>query len=309
MRKSFKIIFFFLFLSFSNILFAEISSNIIVKVENKIITNFQLKNKILSSLILANQTINQKNIEKIKKNSLNSLIQDKLKEIEIEKNNIKVNKNNLNNYLNSISSGNIQGLKNSFSNYEVDFETFSKSIETQLNWQSLIYKIYSKIINVNEMTIQNDLEQILIQKSKLETYRLAEIELSLENVSDKNRILFLQNEIDKIGFESAAIKYSISNSSINKGDIGWINKESLSKEIYKLVSKMKVGEITKPIISEDKVIFFKLTDKKITNTKKLDIDQLKAELIKQKKNELFNLYSRNHLSKLKNSSLIEFNEK
>ena len=72
---------------------------------------------------------------------------------------------------------------------------------------------------------------------------------------------------------------------------------------------MKVGEITKPIISEDKVIFFKLTDKKITNTKKLDIDQLKAELIKQKKNELFNLYSRNHLSKLKNSSLIEFNEK
>tara|TARA_X000000368_G_C22975512_1_gene687466 strand:- start:216 stop:1145 length:930 start_codon:yes stop_codon:yes gene_type:complete len=309
MRKSFKIIFFFLFLSFSNILFAEISSNIIVKVENKIITNFQLKNKILSSLILANQTINQKNIEKIKKNSLNSLIQDKLKEIEIEKYNIKVNKNNLNNYLNSISSGNIQGLKNSFSNYEVDFETFSKSIETQLNWQSLIYKIYSKIINVNEMTIQNDLEQILIQKSKLETYRLAEIELSLENVSDKNRILFLQNEIDKIGFESAAIKYSISNSSINKGDIGWINKESLSKEIYKLVSKMKVGEITKPIISEDKVIFFKLTDKKITNTKKLDIDQLKAELIKQKKNELFNLYSRNHLSKLKNSSLIEFNEK
>ena len=227
MRKSFKIIFFFLFLSFSNILFAEISSNIIVKVENKIITNFQLKNKILSSLILANQTINQKNIEKIKKNSLNSLIQDKLKEIEIEKYNIKVNKNNLNNYLNSISSGNIQGLKNSFSNYEVDFETFSKSIETQLNWQSLIYKIYSKIINVNEMTIQNDLEQILIQKSKLEKYRLAEIELSLENVSDKNRILFLQNEIDKIGFESAAIKYSISNSSINKGDIGWINKESL----------------------------------------------------------------------------------
>lgn len=309
MSKFFKIIVFFLFLSSSNILFAEISSNIIVKVENKIITNFQLKNKILSSLILANQTINQKNIEKIKKNSLNSLIQDKLKEIEIEKYNIKVNKNNLNNYLNSISSGNIQGLKNSFSNYEVDFETFSKSIETQLNWQSLIYKIYSKIINVNEMTIQNDLEKILIQKSKLESYRLAEIELSLDNVSDKNRILFLQNEIGKIGFENAAIKYSISTSSLNKGDIGWINKDSLSKDIYKLVSKMKIGEITEPIINKDKVIFFKLTDKKITKTKELDIDQLKAELIKQKKNELFNLYSRNHLSKLKNSSLIEFNEK
>ncbi len=309
MKKFFKVITFFLFLSSSNILLAEISSNIIVKVENKIITNFQLKNKILSSLILANQTINQENIEKIKRSSLNSLIQDKLKEIEIEKYNIKVNKNNLNNYLNTISSGNIQGLKNTFSNYEVDFETFSKNIEIQLNWQNLIYKIYSKIINVNETTIQNNFEKILIQKSKLEKYRLAEIELLLDNVSDKNRILFLQNEIDKIGFESAAVKYSISTSSINKGDIGWINKESLSKDIYKLVSKMKVGDITEPIISGDKVVFFKLTDKKITNTKELDKEQLKAELIKQKKNELFNLYSRNHLSKLKNSSLIEFNEK
>ena len=34
--------------------------------------------------------------------------------------------------------------------------------------------------------------------------------------------------------------------------------------------------------------------------------KLRKDLIVQKKNELFNLYSRSHLSKLKNTSLIEY---
>ena len=38
----------------------SLENQIIVKVENKIITNFELKNKILSSLILRNLEINQK---------------------------------------------------------------------------------------------------------------------------------------------------------------------------------------------------------------------------------------------------------
>ena len=45
---------------------AKFKNNIIVKIENEIITNFEIKNKILSTLILSNQEINQKNINSIK---------------------------------------------------------------------------------------------------------------------------------------------------------------------------------------------------------------------------------------------------
>ena len=34
--------------------------------------------------------------------------------------------------------------------------------------------------------------------------------------------------------------------------------------------------------------------------------QIKKDLINKKKSELFNLYSKSHLSKLKNTSLIEY---
>ena len=47
-----------------------VQSRILVKVENQIITNYELKNKILSSLIISGQEINQKNVDSLKKASL-----------------------------------------------------------------------------------------------------------------------------------------------------------------------------------------------------------------------------------------------
>ena len=50
---------FVVFLSLSKISTANIKNNIIIKVENEIITNYEIKNKILTSLVLANKEINQ----------------------------------------------------------------------------------------------------------------------------------------------------------------------------------------------------------------------------------------------------------
>ena len=54
--------------------YSKIENNIVVKIENEIISNFEIKNKILSSLIIRNQEINQKNINEIKKSSLKFLL-------------------------------------------------------------------------------------------------------------------------------------------------------------------------------------------------------------------------------------------
>ena len=83
-----KILNFFLILLFLNIYnnaWTSISNKIVVKVENEIITNYDIKNKILSSLILAGDEINQENIDNLKRQALDSLIQLKLKKIELKK--------------------------------------------------------------------------------------------------------------------------------------------------------------------------------------------------------------------------------
>ena len=71
---------------------------------------------------------------------------------------------------------------------------------------------------------------------------------------------------------------------------------------------MKKGEVTNEIVRQDSVLFLKLNDKKISKSSDINLEKLKKEVIAQKRNELFNMYSRSHLSKLKNSSLIEYNK-
>ena len=287
--------------------YSKIENKIIVKIEDQIITNLDIKNKIISSLLLSNQKINQNNIDKIKSQALDSLINLNLKKNELLKYSIEDDNIQINEYLNSVSSNNIEMLKKSFKSNNLDFGSYLDEIKTELKWQKLIFIKFDNKININEESINEELESILSNQSKIDEYKLSEIEvLSKNDKFDKQKILEIQNLIKEIGFEDTAISYSISSSAPNKGDLGWINSKSLSKKIFESINKMNVGEISKPIYSQNSIIFLKLVDKRIIKKNDLDKETLKKRIISQKKNDLFNLYSRSYLSKIKNTSYIEF---
>ena len=95
MKHKISVIITLLILFLNNNLYG-FNSKIIVKVEDEIITNYDLKNKILITLILANQEINQQNIDELKKAVLDQLINLKLKKIELSKYKIKKDEGRIN---------------------------------------------------------------------------------------------------------------------------------------------------------------------------------------------------------------------
>ena len=127
---------------------AKVENKIILKVENEIITNFEIKHKILSTLVLSKEEVNQKNINKLKRQAIESLIQLKLKKIELSRYNILNDEDKIIAYLNSISSNDIIGLKKEFIKNQLDFDLFLEEVKIQFKWQKLIYEIYSKRIEV-----------------------------------------------------------------------------------------------------------------------------------------------------------------
>ena len=287
--------------------FASIKNNILVKIENEIITNFEIKNKILGTLILNNQEINQKNINLLKKQSLESLILLKLKKIELSKYDIKNNNSEVENYINKLSSNKISEVKLKFEKNGLDFNLFFKEVETQLKWQKLIYQIYSEKIKFDKSLIEKELNQLVKNKKEIVQFRISEIEIFIDNKENENeKILNIKELINNQGFENTALKYSVSNTAESKGDLGWINSNSLSKEIFDIISQLKIGEITEPIKRQNSILFLKLVNKKTSVSKQLNKAELEKNLINRKTNELFNLYSKSHLSKLKNTSFIEY---
>ena len=296
-----------LIILFSSNLFAKVENKIVITVEDEIITSYEVKNKVLTSLFLAKQDINQTKVDQFKKQSIESLIQEKLKIIELKKLNIKADNLRINTYLNSISSNNIKSLKNSFKKNNLNFDLFKKGIEIQFMWQEFIYMRYKDKINIDEETINKELTNSLNSKKNIKEVKLSEIEIRIdENLAIEKEVEKIRGLIAKNGFANTAFTVSISPSAENKGELGWINSESLSKKIVNIISKLKIGEISKPIISQNSILFLKLVDTRETRSEKVNLDEIKEKIINQKKNELFNLYSNSHLSKLRNTSFIEY---
>ena len=92
MKNLFKIIFIILtYLILINFSFANIQNKIIANIGNQIITSHELKNKIITNLILNNQEVNQSNVNNDKQSALRSLVNYKLKKNEI--NRVKISTN------------------------------------------------------------------------------------------------------------------------------------------------------------------------------------------------------------------------
>jgi peptidyl-prolyl cis-trans isomerase SurA len=305
-----KKFYFFLLLfiiNYNQIIYANTQNKIIVKIEDEIITSYDIKNKILTTLVLANRQVDQKSINNLKEQALESLIQNKLKKIELKQFNFKKDALRINSYLNSISLNNIQALKEKFILNKIDYEVFISELDYEFQWRNLIFNKYSNKIEIDQRNIDEEIKNIVKNQNDLIEFNLSEIEiLSNNNETDQIRVNQIKNEIKNFGFESAVLKYSISPTSSNKGKIGWVNSNALSKQILKEINTIEIGDISDPIKQQNSLLFLKLNNKKISKSSEVNIDKLKADLINKKKNELFNLFSRSYLSKLRNTKLIEY---
>lgn len=306
-KRIFKsIIIVLLFNLFSSHLFS-LENKIIVRIDNETVTTLDLKNKIRTTLILSNQEITQENINKIKNLSLSFLVNLRVKELELVKYNIIIDEDKMINHLNKVSSNDIGTLKNTFKINNLSFDSFKNELKTELMWQQLIYNLYSDKVNIKDDEVEANINDSILEKSKKKQYKLSEIEILKDEGLDVNNLSRdLNNFIVESSFSEAAKKFSISPTSNNGGNLGWINSTSLSEEILKILNKMNIGDVSKPIIKFNTISYYKLNDiRELVNNYK-NLEEARTDRFNRKKNELYQLYSNNHLSKKKNNSLIIF---
>ena len=208
-----------------------LQNKILVKIENEVISTYELKNKINTIITLSNKKVNQKNVDKLKKIAVDQLINTKLKKIELSKYNIKVEESNVMNYLKNISKGNLEEFKDIFKDNNLNYNLYIEEIKIQLGWQQLIYSIYQSKVIVKDDDIKNELKKILNKKLFIKEYNISEIDIALEKNNQTNEKIFeIRNQIRDLGFENAAKQLSVSSSSAFGGSLGWVNENILSKK-------------------------------------------------------------------------------
>ena len=109
--------------------------------------------------------------------------------------------------------------------------------------------------------------------------------------------------IDNYGFEAAASKYSISDTSMNGGKIGWVKNNNLADKLKKQISNLNEGQISKPIEIPNGNLLIKLNQKRELENK-IDLDLEIKKQINFEQNRQLNSFSLNFYKKLKQNSII-----
>lgn len=158
-----KIIFFLILIELTlfRVEAKQLTNNVIVSIDNSIITELDVNKEITFLKFINNdQTIN--NIEILKKEIINTLIDRKIKDIETTFYKIDVSEkeieNSLYNYLERIKITN-ENLNSFYIKNEIEKDYLKNLIKIDLKWSKLIKQMYEGRLNVNLTEVNKQLEQ------------------------------------------------------------------------------------------------------------------------------------------------------
>lgn len=302
--KKLQILLFLILISFN---VNSFENKIILKIDNDIITSLDILEEI-NNLKFFNQNLKEIDKEEIYQISLNSLINYKIKKQEVLKYFNKIEFEN-EDYIKSIIENNAKKLnfknildfKKVLNEKNINYENYEEKIKVNILWNQIIYSKYNSQLIVNEIELK---EKIKRQNDNKKAFNLSEIVFQIENLDDlKGTYETIKSDINKLGFENAVLKYSVSNTSNEGGDLGWVDETLINNKILEELKAMSIGSITNPIRIPSGFLILKVKDVKKIETN-LDIDQEVKKLINYEKEKQLNNYASIYFKKIKNNIKI-----
>ncbi len=293
--RLYKILIFSIFIFLFPNQINAVENKIILKINNEILTSVDVLNEIkyLSILIKDFNKFEKKKIYEI---SVNSLIRQKVKEIELRRNYKKLIVDEkylnpqINNFMKKLRFNSDKEFQEFLKNKNISIDEIKKKLSHELLWNRLIYKKFNKNLKIDKNRIRKNLEENKTQNE----YLLSEILFNVENKGKLNeKYNKIKSNIKDLGFNKAAVINSISNTADNEGLIGWVKETSISPEIKVQISKLNQGEFTSPIQVPGGFLILFISDvRKVEKTLNLD-EEIKLEVIEQTNiqlNQLSNIY-------------------
>ena len=297
--------------SLSNVVIAENKYEIIININDKIITNFDIE-KETKYLLALNPSLNNLPIKKIKEISKSSLIREKIKENEIL-NYYKIDYKDPElatfaiNIYKRLNIGDEIEFNAYLLKFDLSIDSVIKKIAIERAWNKLIFDKFKELITVDELKIREKIEKKIgkleIQKSFLISEILFQSKNEKEYQETYNNII---KTVKESSFKSAASIYSISETSINSGEIGWVKKNEISNLIYNELNTLNVGDFTQPIKVASGFLMIYLEDLK-KEEQEINPEEEFKKIVMIEKNRQLNEYSIIYYKKIEKQTFI--NEK
>ena len=277
------------------------------KINNQIITNIDVKNE-KNYLLALNPNLRNLSEENINQYAIDSLVNEKVKKIEIEKkfeiieNNIMIDK-----ILSDLYSGLGISSKDEFEqhlkSFDIDLGIVKNKISIEIAWNDYIFKKFNNSVLIDEDKIKKKIIK-LSENNFVDSFLLSEIIFTVnENENLDEKLKKIRDSISQIGFSETAKIYSVSESGKNGGKIGWVYKSQLSNKISEKVENIDIDEVSEPITTPGGFILLQLNEKK-NQLIEIDEEEQFKRAIKFEENRQLKMYSTLHYKRVYNGTKI-----
>ena len=260
-------------------------SNIVAKVDKIEITRQELINKMFVSYF---------------SKTLDELIEEKLLLNWAEKNKIKVEKKEIEDFLKQIKSrfNSENEFKNELKKMNITEEEYKKMIENTLTANKALEKILN--INITDDDLKKYYENNKNQFKIPRALKLRQIYLNTEQEAND---VYLALEAGADFKKLAALKSADPVLKEKEGDIGFISKGMLLPELEKEIFLLEVGKYTKPLKTGNGYSIIKVEE--IREEKELSFEEIKDRLREVLKSNIISANKKNVIENLKSQAKIE----
>ena len=303
-KTIFLILIFFLFTNFS---YSKIDLRIIMKINNQIVTSYDIE-KESNYLLALNPKLNEINKNDLLNLAKKSMVKEMIKKSEILKyKEINLddprNKNILRNIMLNLDFSNQLQFESYLNDFDISIDDLRKKIGIENEWKNLVYSKYSTSIKIDKENLINQIERLSKEEFSIE-YNLSEIVfIKNQNISLKDQSKKILESIEINGFENTAKLYSISDSSKVGGKIGWVKKNNLSLEINNELENLKVNSYSDPIKIDNNYLILMINDIKEI-TVKVDKQKELDKMIMIETSKQLDKFSNIFYNKIKLNSVI-----
>ncbi|WP_168190327.1 peptidylprolyl isomerase [Luteithermobacter gelatinilyticus] len=243
---------------------------IVAIVNDQVISLYDLKQRVLLFIISSGmRELSAQEQQYLQQQALQSLIDDKLKIAEAAKYKAVISKEEQEEAFASYAKQfnlSPEEFEKQLNQAGIDKKSMLQQIEASLAWEQVVGGLLMPQVSVTDEEIYNVIERFESNKGQDE-YLAREIFLL---VTDNDRreetrqaALQIIEQLEKgAAFQVMARQFSQSTTSAVGGDMGWVMKTELPKEIASALSGMKKGEISDPIETEDGFYILQLVNKR-----------------------------------------------
>lgn len=246
-----------------------LADGIIATVNDRIITGFDLRQRMLLVIALSEVQPTEENLPAIQQEALNALVDERLQAQELaEYKDLIITDEEVNaeiaamaqeagttpeNYIAFLEQGGIRA------------STLRDYLRTAIGWRELVGGRFGTRSRVSRAQVEQALRQEGESATK-KRYRVGEIYIEAARVGGMQQAVngaqqLVQQMIAGAPFQSVARQFSAAPSAVRGGDSGWLVEGSMLPTLQQAFDNLQVGQLSNPIVVEGGVYIIYMIDK------------------------------------------------